>query len=173
MRQKYVEEKEKQGETGAAPTRWPWYEIFDNMLGGTAKIRGVLHGVDQGVHMPHEEIHDLSDDDDEESTPNATPPKANSSTPISPRTRAAQQPHCTGQLNKSAEKRKRKLNAGDHAIASAITNFSDGIIQIEKMKLQLTEKIIESEKQGREMVLQGQLQMATLFAEVLKAKGQS
>jgi len=54
-----------------------------------------------------------------------------------------------------------------------ITNFSDGIIQIEKMKLQLTEKIIQSEKQGREMVLQGQLQMATLFAEVLKAKRQS
>ncbi|KAG0573277.1 hypothetical protein KC19_VG164300 [Ceratodon purpureus] len=38
MRHKYLEEKEKQGQTGAAPTRWPWYEIFDNMLGGTAKI---------------------------------------------------------------------------------------------------------------------------------------
>jgi len=77
--------------------------------------------MDQRVHMPHEEIHDLSDDDDEESTPNATPTKANSSTPISPRTRAAQQLHCSGQLNKSVEKRKRKLSAGDHAIAS--TNY--------------------------------------------------
>ncbi|KAG0594759.1 hypothetical protein M758_UG106800 [Ceratodon purpureus] len=173
MRQKYLEEKEKQGQTGAAPTRWPWYEIFDNMLGGTAKIRGVPHGVDQGIRMPHEEIHNLSDDDDEESTPNATPTKANSTAPILPRTRAAKQPHCVGQLNKSAEKRRRKLSAGDHAIASAITDFSNGIIEIEKMKLEVIEKIIESEKQGREMVLQGQLQMAALFVEVLKAKWQS
>ncbi|KAG0573278.1 hypothetical protein KC19_VG164400 [Ceratodon purpureus] len=121
--------------------------------------------------MPHEEIH-LSDDD-EESTPKATPTKANSTAPISPRTRAAKQPHWVGQLNKSAEKRRRKLSAGDHAIASAITDFSNGIIEIEKMKLRVTEKIIESGKQGREMVLQGQLQKTTLFAEVLKAKGQS
>jgi len=122
------------------------------MLGGTAKMRGVLHGVDQRVHMPHEEIHDLSEDD-EESTPNATPTKANSTTPISPRKKVAKQPHCISQLNKSIKKRRRKLSTGDYAIASAITNFSDGITQIEKMKLHVIEKIIKSEKQRREMVL--------------------
>jgi len=143
------------------------------MLGSTAKIRGVPHGVNQGVHMPYKEIHDLSDDDDEESTPNTTSTKANFITPISSRTRTAKQQHCTSQLNKSVEKWRKKLNVGDHVIASVIINFSDGIIQIEKMKLQVIEKIIESRKQGREMVLHGQLQMATLFAEVLKAKGQS
>jgi len=107
--------------------------------------------------MPHEEIHDLSDDDDKESTPNATPTKANSTTPISLRTRTTKQPHCTGQLNKSVEKWRKKLSAGDYAIATAITNFSNGVIYIQKMKLQVTEKIIENEKQRREMVLEGQL----------------
>jgi hypothetical protein len=38
-----------------------------------------------------------------------------------PKTKATKQPHCFGQVNKSLEKKKKKkLDVGDHAIASAI-----------------------------------------------------
>ena len=56
MKSTYQEEKIKQEETGASASTWiPWYEIFDNIFGGTAKINGVPHGVDQGVRLQHSE----------------------------------------------------------------------------------------------------------------------
>ena len=69
-------------------------------------------------------------------------------------------------------------------IANAISEFSTNIVEIEKMKLQMAEKILESERQsremmlenerqGRQMLLQGQLQIATVLAEALKNKGPS
>ena len=105
MRSTYAEEKVKQEETGAPPSTWtPWYEIFDNIFGGTAKIRGILGGIDQGVRKEHEETIDVSSEDDEtpvHSTPNTqTAPGAASSQ--SPRTQAVNQPGCEGQVNKSA-----------------------------------------------------------------------
>ncbi len=65
--------------------------------------------------------------------------------------------------------------ASDHAIASAIIEFSNFVKEIEKLKLQMIGKdhITNSRKWelGKEMVLQCQLQLvALLFAEVLKAK---
>jgi hypothetical protein len=34
------------------PSMWIiWYEIFDNILGEMAKIKGVSNGVHQGVHL--------------------------------------------------------------------------------------------------------------------------
>ena len=73
-------------------------------------------------------------------------------------------------MNKSTNKRKRKLLTGNAAIAAAITNFSDSILEIEKMKLQVTVKLIDSEREGRELLVKGQLQMVALLVEVLKNK---
>jgi hypothetical protein len=176
MKTMYVEEKAKQGETGAPPSTWiPWYEMFDNIYAGTARINGVPYGVDQGVHLQHSEVHIVSDDDEGTlpSTPPPPPPSADATSSQSPCTEAVNQPGCDGQVNRSAGKRKRKLDARDDSIASAITSFSKGILEVEKMKLQITEKLIDSEREGREMVLKGQLQMATLFVETLKVKDSS
>ena len=76
-------------------------------------------------------------------------------------------------MNQNAGKKKRKLAIGEESIVSAITNFSKGILEVEKMKLQLAEKMIDNEREGREMLMKGQLQMAALFAEALKAKDSS
>jgi len=56
----------------------------------------------------------------------------------------------------------------DKSITSTINNFSNGIIEVEKMKI--TKKFIDSERQAQEMMMQGQLQMVALFVDVLKAK---
>ena len=58
----------------------------------------------------------------------------------------------------------------EESITFAINNFSKGIQDVEKIKLQLKEKLIDNEREGREMLLKGQLQMAALFAGLLKAK---
>ena len=76
-------------------------------------------------------------------------------------------------MNKSANKKKRKLLASDEAIVSTITHFSDGVLEVEKMKLKITEKLIDSEREGREFQMKGQLQMTTLFVEALKNKDSS
>jgi len=47
----------------------------------------------------------------------------------------------------------------DESIASAITNFSKGILEVEKMKMQMIEKLIDSEREARredrKMMLKG------------------
>ena len=180
MRSTYAEEKVKQEETGALPSTWtPWYEIFDNIFGGTAKIRGVHGGIDQGVRKEHVETIDVSSEDDEtpiHSTPNTqTAPGAASSQ--SPRTQVVNQPGCEGQVNKSANKRKRKLALGEEGIASAIKDFSKGILEIEKMKMEsserLSEKMIAADLKTRELHMLRQLEMAKILAEVLKVKDSS
>ena len=175
MRSTYQEEKVKQEETGAAASTWtPWYERFDNIFGGTAKINGVPNGLDQGVRLKHSEAFVLSDDDEDTlPTPPPHPSAPNTASSHSPRSEAVNQPGCEGQVNRNAGKRKRKLAMGDESIVSAINNFSKGILEVEKMKLQLTEKMIDHEREGREMLMKGQLQMAALFADVLKAKDSS
>jgi hypothetical protein len=82
--------------------------------------------------VQHEEVNVLSDD--EETIPTTPPNKTPSSTLDTPKTKIAKQLHCFGQVNKSLEK-KRRLTIGDHAIASAITKFFDGVKEIEKLKL--------------------------------------
>jgi hypothetical protein len=50
MKEKYKEERTKQGEISVAPSTWtPWYEIFDNTFGSSFKIKGVPNGVNQKV----------------------------------------------------------------------------------------------------------------------------
>jgi hypothetical protein len=100
-----------------APSTWtPWYEIFDNIFGSISRTRGVPNGVDQKVHLQHEEVNVLSDDED--IIPTIPLNKIPSSTLDTPKTKATKQPHYFGEMNKSLEKK--KLAIGDHAIASAI-----------------------------------------------------
>jgi hypothetical protein len=175
MRSTYYEEKLKQEEIGAPPSTWtPWYEIFNNIFGGTTKIDGVPHGVDQGVRLQHSETLILNDDDGD-TLPNSPPISsvAGATSSHSPRTHAVNQVGCKGQVNRSARKKKKKLGAMDESIAAAINNFFKGILEVEKMKLQITEKLIDNEREGREMAMKGQLKMAALFVEALKSKDSS
>jgi hypothetical protein len=140
-----------------------WYEIFDNMYGGTARINGLPQGVDQDVRTEHEEVEILSDDE---------VLVAPTTTLLSPRSRACQNPHAPCQVNKSANKR--KLTVGDLTIADAIKYGFDGVQESEKMKMQVTKEItsqiLESEQQGRQLYFQSQLQMASLIVEAFKPK---
>ena len=79
------------------------------------------------MHLQYSEVNVLSDDDDAiPSTPPLPSTTAGATSSQTPCTKAANQPGCEGQVNKSANKKKRKLLGGDEAIASAITHFSDG-----------------------------------------------
>ena len=126
------------------------------------------------MHLQHSEVNVLSDDDDVVSStlpPPSTLVDATSSQTL--RIKAVNQPDCEEQVNKSANKKKKKLLASDEAIANAITHFSDGVVEVEKMKLKVTEKLIDSEREGREFLMKRQLQMAALFVEALKNKDSS
>jgi uncharacterized protein YoxC len=60
------------------------------------------------------------------------------------------------------------------AITDAIKEFSISVQEIKKLKIKTTKKItsqmLQSEKERKEMVLQNQLQIVTIFAKVLKPK---
>ena len=76
----------------------------------------------------------LNDNDD---TVLSTPPP-----PSTPADATSSQTSCTkiANLNKSANKKKRKLLSSNEAIASAITYFLDGILKVEKVKPKVTER---------------------------------
>ncbi len=76
------------------------------------------NGAYQRVHLEHEEVNVLNDD--EYTIPTIPLNKTPSRTLDTPKTKAAKQPHFFGQVNKNLEKKNKKLTIGDHAIASAI-----------------------------------------------------
>ncbi len=84
-----------------------------------------------------------------------------------------QSPGCEGQVNKNTRKRKRKLATDEESIASAISSFFKEILEVEKIKMSIAEKMIESERESRDLAMKGQLQMATLFVEVFKCNDSS
>lgn len=137
-------------------------------------FNGVLYyGVDQGV--PYE-VRIVSDDDEDTlSTPSLPSLPSATGTPSKPlRTEVVYQPRRRAHATR---KRKRQSSAGDESIVSAIVNFTDAIVEIEKMKIQnmkkLVEMQIEHERKFREMMLKGQLRMEAIFADVLKGKDSS
>jgi len=81
------------------------------------------------------------------------PPHAPTASSHSPHSEAVNQLGCEGQVNWSVGKRKRKLAMGDESIAFAINNFSNRIIEVEKMKMKITKKFIDSERQARKMMM--------------------
>ncbi len=72
------------------------------------------------------------------------------------------------------ENKRRKLDAGSSTIGDAIKKISTSVKGIEKMMMEMTEKItthiLQSEQIGGKLIEQGQLQMAALFAKYLKPK---
>jgi uncharacterized protein YoxC len=79
-----------------------------------------------------------------------------------------------GEANKRKENRRRKLYASSSTIADAIKKISTSVKKIEKMMMEMTERItthiLQREQIDRELIEQGQLQMAALFVEYLKSK---
>lgn len=66
------------------------------------------------------------------------------------------------------------MDVGSRAIIDAIKEFSIGVQEIEKLKINMTKRItsqmLQSEKKSKHMVLQSQLQIANIFTKVLKPK---
>ncbi len=64
---KYETKKKKIQVTSASPFNWPWFERFDQMFGGIAKINGIPNVVDHGVHNLHSHFEiqtfEVNDDD--------------------------------------------------------------------------------------------------------------
>jgi hypothetical protein len=60
------------------------------------------------------------------------------------------------------------MDVDSSTIANAIEGFSKGVKKIENMKMEMIEMIstqmFQNEQMNRELIVQGQLQMATLFA---------
>jgi len=67
-----------------------------------------------------------------------------------------------------------KMDVGSATITDAIKEFSISVQEIKKLEIKMTKKItsqmLQSEKERKQMVLQNQLQIVTIFAKVLKPK---
>jgi hypothetical protein len=66
------------------------------------------------------------------------------------------------------------LFIGSLVIANAIINFISVVKEIEMKKMEMikfiTFQMLQSEENGKQMMIQGQLQMVVLFIDVLKPK---
>ncbi len=81
---------------------------------------------------------------------------------------------CKGNLIRSLKKKNRRLFIGSLVIANAIINFISVVKEIEMKKMEMikfiTFQMLQSEENGKQMMIQGQLQMVVLFIDVLKPK---
>jgi hypothetical protein len=193
MREKCCEEHEACNAIGAPLSSWSWYEKFHNILGGTQKMISVVGGIDQGFHLPHPQVVKLDDHPNSiletqplESLERQTPVFVDSNDHVtanhtfnqafdivSPRTRACNLPSTIGKPNNKVTCKKRCLFGEFPSIAEAIKEYSQTAKELELLKKKMTKEIatqiLESEQVGRKLLLKGQLQMAILFVEVLKA----
>ncbi len=81
---------------------------------------------------------------------------------------------CKGNLIRSLKKKNRRLFIGSFVIAIAIINFIRVVkgIEMKKMKMIkfITFQMLQSEENGKQMMIQGQLQMVVLFIDAFKPK---
>ena len=73
-------------------------KFLTTFFAGTAKTNGILHGVDQGVHLQDSEVNVLSDDDDD-AVPSIPPPPSTlvgATSSQTRRTKATNQLGCEG-----------------------------------------------------------------------------
>jgi hypothetical protein len=79
-----------------------------------------------------------------------------------------------GKFNKKLEKKNKRLFISSFVIANAIINFICVVKEIEMKKVEMikfiTFQMLQSEKNGKQKMIQGQLQMVVLFIDVLKPK---
>ncbi len=66
MKKIYEIEKKKIEENGGLQSNWSWFECFDNIFFGIAKISGIPIAIDQGVHVMSSkvEVVDVNDEED-------------------------------------------------------------------------------------------------------------
>ncbi len=73
------------------------------------------------------------------------------------RSRASKLPNVQGKANKRMESKRRKLDVGSFAITDAIKEFSKGVKEIEKMKMEETKRIttqlLQNEQMARKLVV--------------------
>jgi hypothetical protein len=66
------------------------------------------------------------------------------------------------------------LSIGSSTIAEAINNFTHVLKEIELKRMEMTKfitfQMLQSKEKGKQMMIQGQLQLVVLFANVLKPK---
>jgi hypothetical protein len=66
------------------------------------------------------------------------------------------------------------LSTCSFAIADAIHNFTCVVKEIEFLKMEMikfiTSQMLQSEENGKQLMIQGQLQLVILFTDVLKLK---
>ncbi len=81
---------------------------------------------------------------------------------------------CKGNLIRSLQKKNRRLFIDSFVIANAIINFIHVVKEIEMKKMEMikfiTFQMLQSEENGKQTMIQGQLQMVLLFIDVLKPK---
>lgn len=162
----------KESETKAAPSTWSqWFVPFDGMYFGTTKIIGILNGIDQRRPLLYKEkdVHVLSNDDVILQTP-PPPPSSFVTSSITLCSKATRDLGYERQVNRSANKKKRKIFEGDNAVPTATSFTSYGLLELEKMKLKLAKKSIENKKEGRKLAMEQNLHMIALFANILKNK---
>jgi hypothetical protein len=91
----------------------------------------------------------------------------------SPKTRTCKLPNVQRELNKKARTRGR-LFTRSFAIANVIIKFTDIVKELEMKKMEMTKfiksQLLQIEKNGKQMIVQGQLQMNAFFGTVLKTR---
>jgi len=146
------------------------------MFGSIAKINGIPNAFDQGMQNLHSHFEvqtfEVSDEDVTEGIQeHSNPPQqvlvfshgkeeevhAPSIGSNTLRTRACKLLNVQGKANKRMESKRRKLDAGSFAITDAIKEFSKGVKEIEKMKMEETKRIttqlFQNEQIGRKLVV--------------------
>jgi hypothetical protein len=90
-----------------------------------------------------------------------------------PKTRTCKLPIVQREPNKKAWKRGR-LFPFSFAIANGIINFTHIVKELEMKKMEMTKfiksQLLQIEKNGKKMIIQGQLQMNAFFGTVLKTR---
>jgi hypothetical protein len=157
-------------------------------------MTSAVGGIDQGSCLPHPQVVNLDDHSNYiletqslESLEHQTPifvdgndlvtPKHTSNQAfdvVSLRTRACNLLDIKGKPNKKTTSKKWCLVGEFLFIAQAIKKYSQTAKELEFLKMQMTKEIttqvLDSERVGKKLLLEGQLQMAAIFAEVLKPK---
>jgi hypothetical protein len=94
---------------------------------------------------------------------------------LSPRRAACLQPGVDGEPNKQWRKSQKCKREDSMSVAASIRDFATGMEHIEKLKLEITERmtlrILEAEGKSRKSTLEGQLTLASLFLNAIKQQG--
>ena len=131
LKRHYHNEKRIHNVTGDnGGSQWIWFNLIDEVLSGTAKVDGVLGGMDNGEEVGGEEQPPVQQKE--------APEQAKEEEPESPRTRVANLPG----VRRQHVKRRRLVND----MAAALDRFCESMHRIEELKLEGTMKMQEDNR---------------------------